>query len=58
MKSWKKNTFLGLKKKEQLEKFIKNDEDYMKPSTLNQIKAFEKEIKNKEKTNTKIWILI
>lgn len=42
-----------LEEKEQLEKLIKNYEDYMKPSTLNQIKTLEKEIKNKEKTNTK-----
>ncbi|MDO4779324.1 MAG: relaxase/mobilization nuclease domain-containing protein [Tissierellia bacterium] len=42
-----------IEEKEQFEKLIKNYEDYMKPSTLDKIKEFEKEVKNKEKTNTK-----
>lgn len=36
-----------------LEKLIQNYEDYMKPSTLDKIKEFEKEVQSKEKTSTK-----
>lgn len=38
---------------EMLEKLIQNYEDYMKPSTLDKIKEFEKEVQSKEKTSTK-----